>query len=180
MCEACEKVIYCVFSSSKSHWDTRCATQNVFDSNLAMHQHFFVSFDSVKKNFSDKNQKLFLIIRIFFLISWLETVEYIPSPFPGEMRMYSLETRYYSTYLPRATPHKNCVLTQIFWQNFIFVIWLEMKKMPHVLFYIKYLNNAISFTSTHHSSHQRPPSVGMPRHALRRRAPRYTPDCGSG
>ena len=47
--------------------------------------------------------------------------------------------------------------------------------MPHVLFYIKYLNNAISFTSTPHTLHQRPPSVGMPRHALRRRAPKYAP-----
>ena len=173
MCEACEKVIYCVFSSSKSHWDTRCSTQNVFNSKLAMHQHFLCLW-TLLKNFFRLKSKIIYNYSHFFLISWLETVEYIPSPFPGEMRMYSLKTKYYSTYLPRATPHKNCVLIILFWHNSIFVIWLEMKKIRTCSFISSILTTP-SLTSTPHSSHQRPPSVGMPRHALRRRMPKIFP-----
>ena len=50
-----------------------------------------------------------------------------------------------------------------------------MPKNQHVPFNTKLLTTTILLYQRPHI-YQRPPSVGMPRHALRRRAPRYTPE----
>ena len=105
----------------------------------------------------------------FHLISWNSWVHSISLPGGDEnVLAKSQELRPIPS---RATHYNYCICMQTFWYIFIFVDWLEKPKTLSWLY--KVSSQRHMFTSTPHSSYQRPPSVGMPWHALRRRAPKY-------
>ena len=83
--------------------------------------------------------------------------------------MYSLKVRNYGLYLPQ---HKrDCKLFQFVAENF-FLHSVTRQSERFLLTLNLTIPQLISNVNAPHT-HQRPPSVGMPRHALRRRIAKY-------
>ena len=160
------KLIFWVFIPSESHWDTTCFAQNVFHCSSAVYWHPLMSFDVIFFSIIT----IFLCIYSFFShqITWNSWVHSISLPGGDEnVLAKGQELRSISS-----TTQKQLKIVSVCCRKLFFLHSVTRQSERFWPILNLTLPQLISNVNAPHT-HQRPPSVGMPRHALRRRIAKY-------